>query len=131
MTAAISPTRCTASHQWTGVGRRAHSSGSNPLSRCTLEAGHDGAHLYERVPMAAPAPVLVAELPKPRTPTPVQADTLARVQRGRLWFQSASVRPMPTTEEEAQRELQTQRIARGAPFSAHYFRRWLDSKEGQ
>ena len=111
----------------------AHSSGRNPLSRCTLDAGHDGACLYERVPMEAPAPVLVAELPKPRTPTPVQADTLARVQRGRLWFQSSWVRPMPTTEEEAQRELQTQRIARGkgSQLAAHYFRRWLDSTESE
>lgn len=129
MTAVPSPTRCTATHQWTGVGRRAHSSGANPLFRCTLTDGHDGAHLYERVAVLRPAPVLVAELPTPRTPTPVQADTLARVQRGRLWFQSSWVRPLPTTEEEADRELTTQKIARGSAFSAHYFRRWLATTE--
>ena len=132
MSAVASPARCTATHQWTGVGRRAHSSGSNPTFVCTLLDGHDGAHLYERVAAPRPAPVRVAELPAPRTPTPVQPDTLARVQRGRLFFQSTWVRPLPTTEEEAQRELLSQKIARAPSgrLAAHYFRRWLDTTGG-
>lgn len=119
---------CGAEHQWTGTGRRTHSSGRNPLFRCTREAGHDGPHAYERQPRPELAPVLVADLPLPRAPRPVTPKTLATVRDLRARFGASTMQPMPTTEDDAQAEVARGRLAAAQPtgLSAHYYRRWLD-----